>query len=198
MALIVATAALALLVAACGASQPSSTGVATMPNASAGPLARSSALPTSAASGEIAQALAYAQCIRSHGVSRWPDPDGSGVFDKSQVVAAVGRTLGSPQYQAYLQATSACQALAPSSMREPTPAQLQQQWADDRNFAQCMRDAGVSNAPDPVGDDEGRPYFNLSGTGIDPKSPQILAKAQACQLQLHLSTFPPATGGGGS
>src|ERR1700722_16160027 len=31
------------------------------------------------------QAVAYARCIRSHGVPLWPDPESSGSFDKSEL-----------------------------------------------------------------------------------------------------------------
>jgi hypothetical protein len=31
------------------------------------------------------QALAYAGCLRSHGVPLWPDPESSGAFDKSKL-----------------------------------------------------------------------------------------------------------------
>jgi hypothetical protein len=191
----VTTAAVALLVVACGSSGPSPSGVATLPSASAGPAAAASAAPSPNASDLAAQGLAYANCIRSNGVPGWPDPDASGAFDKSLVRRAVGE-LGSPTYQQYLTASTACQDLLPANMREPTAAEVQQQWTDDRNFAQCMRSLGVVNAPDPVADGNGRPYFNLAGTGIDTKSPDILAKAQKCATQLHMSTLPHAAGGG--
>lgn len=196
IAAILATAAVVLLVTGCGGPGPSSNGVATLPSPSAGSARAARTAPPLSAGGQTEQALAYAQCLRSRGVPDWPDPNGSGGFDKAQVFRAVGN-LGSPLYQRYAAAATACQDLLPTS-RELTAAQLQQDWTDDRNFAGCMRDAGVSNAPDPVSDGRGRPYFNLAGTGIDPMSPQILATARACQSQLHLSTFPPVSGGGGS
>ena len=192
----IATTALALLVAGCGGSSPSSTGVATLPSPSAGSTTQASQMPTPNASDQVAQALVYAQCMRSNGVPDWPDPNSSGGFDKSQIRPAVG-DLGSPLYQQYQAAFTACQDRLPTNMREPTQAQLQQEWTDDRNFAQCMRNHGVPNAPDPVSDDHGRPYFNLSGTGIDRNSPQLIAAAQDCQSQLHLSTLPLVSSGGG-
>jgi hypothetical protein len=195
-----ASTALSLLLAACGGTPPSPSGVATMPSPSAGSAAQASGSAAQAsgsaspaASGEMAQALAYARCLRANGVPDWPDPDSHGVFDKSLVVrAAPNRT---PQLDA---AFNACESLLPTSMQGPTPAQVQQAWSDDRSFVACMRSLGVTNAPDPVSDDNGMPVFNLAGTGIDPKSPQILAKAQQCQTQLHMSGLPQVTGGSGS
>jgi hypothetical protein len=194
----IAWAALAgLLLAACGGTQPSPSGVATLPGPSAGSTGAASLAPTPGASDLTAQAVAYAQCMRSNGVPAWPDPDGGGRFDKSGISRAVG-DLGSPTYQQYLTAAAACADVLPANMREPTAAEVQQQWTDDRNFAQCMRDSGVPNAPDPVADDNGRPYFDLTGTNIDPNSPQIQAWAQACASQLHLSGLPQVSGSGGS
>ncbi len=194
-AVLVFVASLALLVAACGGSGPSSTGVATLPSPSAVSSAEASAPPSPAASDLTAQGLAYARCMRSNGVPNWPDPNGSGGFDKRQISQATG-DLGSPQYQQYLAASTACQNVLPANMREPTAAEVQQEWTDDRKFAQCMRDHGVANAPDPVADPNGQPYFDLTGTGIDPNSPQIQAWAQECVAQAHLSGLPRATGGG--
>jgi hypothetical protein len=188
-----AATALSLLLAACGGAPPNPSGVATLPSPSTGSAAQASGSAAPAASGEMAQALAYAQCLRANGIPDWPDPDSHGVFDKSLVVrAAPNRT---PQLDA---AFNACESLLPSSMQGPTPAQVQQAWTDDRSFVACMRALGVTNAPDPVSDDQGMPVFNLAGTGIDPKSPQILAKAQQCQTQLHMPALPHVSGGAGS
>lgn len=192
---IIAIAGVALLVAACG-SGPGNNGIATLPSPSVGSAAQASPSPSPVPSDQVAQALAYAQCMRGHGVPAWPDPDGQGRFDKSMIIPAVGE-LGSPQYQTYLAASAACQDLLPTSMQGPTEAQIQQAWVDDRSFAQCMRALGVTNAPDPVADGNGMPYFDIAGTGIDPNSPQILAEAQQCQSQLHLSSLPRVSGGGG-
>jgi hypothetical protein len=194
---IAAAAGLALLLAGCG-SGPAPTGVATLPSPSGASAAgaHASASPTPASSDQTAQALAFSRCMRSNGVPNWPDPDSSGGFDKARIIQAVGTSLTSPQYHQYLAASAACQDLMPANMREPTQAEVQQEWTDDRDFAQCMRDAGLTNAPDPVADDHGRPYFDIAGTGIDPNSPRIQAMAQACQSQLHMATLPPVSGGG--
>jgi hypothetical protein len=43
-------------------------------------------------------------------------------------------------------------------------------------FAQCMRDNGVPNFPEPVGD-----RINLSGTGIDRNTPEFKVAQKACE-----------------
>ena len=54
-------------------------------------------------------------------------------------------------------------------------------------FPACMRAHGVPNWPDPtISAKGGRPVFDLSGAGIDPRSadtPQVLAKEAACRHQ---------------
>lgn len=55
-----------------------------------------------------AQALQFSQCVRSHGVPNFPDPDGSGRIPDP---ASVGVDQGSPQFQA---ANQACAQYRPS------------------------------------------------------------------------------------
>ncbi|MDZ4861362.1 MAG: pectin acetylesterase-family hydrolase, partial [Candidatus Hydrogenedentes bacterium] len=48
-----------------------------------------------------------------------------------------------------------------------------------RAFAQCMRDHGIANFPDPTNDG-----INLNGTGVDPESPEFQAAKKACEALL--------------
>jgi hypothetical protein len=84
------------------------------------------------------KAVKFAECIRAHGVSDFPDPDEKNQFDYGvSVTPAV-----------WNKATTACKDLQPpgtlSSKRTP-----KQQSASLR-FAQCIRDNGVKDFPDPV------------------------------------------------
>ena len=84
------------------------------------------------------KAVKFAECIRAHGVSDFPDPDAKNQFQYGVSVSpAVWR-----------QATTACKDLQPpgtlSGKRTP-----KQQSASLR-FAQCVRDHGVKDFPDPV------------------------------------------------
>jgi hypothetical protein len=73
----------------------------------------SSAAPTtsnSASGGSAVQkALAYASCMRSHGVTNFPDPNANGGF---MIGANNGLNPGSPQYQ---HAQQACQKYLPGA-----------------------------------------------------------------------------------
>jgi hypothetical protein len=91
------------------------------------------------------KAVKFAECIRAHGVSDFPDPNAKNDFEYGvSVTPAVWK-----------QATTACKDLQPpgtlSAKRTP-----KQQSATLR-FAQCIRDNGVKDFPDPV---NGEPVIN--------------------------------------
>jgi hypothetical protein len=160
---IIATAALALLAAACSGS-PGSGG------------STNSRSPTS-------QPLAFSHCMRSHGVSNFPDPNSSGVWSKSQVELAASN----PRFQA---ATKACGHLLPNGGPgvSPSPAVVQQIQIDMAKFARCMRSHGVPNWPDPTLD-RGRAIFDPEAGGVDTNSPQISTKMHECER-----VFPASVG----
>lgn len=160
---ILAATALTLL-AACSGGNSGSPGVASAGSSSAG----GSSSPSSSAS---ADPVAFSQCMRSHGVPNFPDPDSSG-----QIAKKSPQQLGvsNSQYQA---AQQSCQHLLPNNGGQP---QSEQQVVTDMwKFGRCMRSHGVPNWPDPTIDPDGRPNFRLHGK-IDPDSPQIKAKIDAC------------------
>jgi len=55
-----------------------------------------------------AEALKFANCMRTHGMANWPDPSSNGV---GYMVAPAGAAATSP---AYLKASKACKQLLPS------------------------------------------------------------------------------------
>jgi hypothetical protein len=84
------------------------------------------------------KAVKFAECMRANGVPHFPDPDPNG---DSNFGVDVTREV-------WLKAVDACKALKPpgalSSKRTP-----REQSASLR-FAQCVRDHGVKDFPDPV------------------------------------------------
>jgi hypothetical protein len=138
------------------------------------------------------QALAYAHCMRSHGVPSFPDPNSSGSIPKTQVGTA--RQSDPSRFDS---ADTACRHLLPrGGGNGETPAQIQQDYISFRKFARCMRSHGVSNWPDPTNRSptDHRPNFNLQGIGLDGNSPQLKSKAQQCASQVHIGGLPPAAG----
>jgi hypothetical protein len=83
--------------------------------------------------------------MRSNGVSKFPDPNASGQLTIDGVVN--GSSLD-PSAPAFKQAISACKNLEPAgfmgSKRSP------QQTDAALKFAQCIRDNGVPDFPDPT------------------------------------------------
>jgi hypothetical protein len=131
---------------------------------------------------------AYAQCMRSHGVPRFPDPNSNGEFNVN--ANELGINPNSTQYRSALEACRSLQAPAGAA-----PAQQTQTQSAGLKFAQCMRSHGVPNFPDPTSNGGG-----LSGSisaqgpnGVDPNSPQFQSAQQACR-----SLLPGGTSSGGT
>jgi len=118
--------------------------------------------------------VAFASCMRSHGVPNWPDPNGSGAFDKSKLTAQqLGASISRVQA-----AQGACQHLLPNGGSRPSPAQVQLVKAEGLAISRCVRSHGVPNFPDPASD--GR-IPDPASVGIDQGSPKFQAANQACR-----------------
>jgi hypothetical protein len=91
------------------------------------------------------KAVKFAECMRANGVSGFPDPSASGSFTIDGV--ANGSSLD-PDGAAFKHAMSACRNLEPPGFTGPkvTP----QQTVTRLKFAQCVRDNGVPDFPDPT------------------------------------------------
>jgi hypothetical protein len=163
---VIATAALAVLTAACSGGSPNAGG---------------STSPQSA--------VAYSACMRSQGVPNYPDPDSSGQPPKGD---AQQFGVSTSQYEA---AQQACRHLLPTGgslqQREDQcmensdcpPALVQQILAADRKLAQCMRSHGVPNFPDPTADSDG-PVFYITAAGIsdaESHTHEFEAKLDECE-----------------
>lgn len=93
------------------------------------------------------QAVKFAQCMRENGVPAFPDPDPSGALTIDQVANGSSLDVNSA---AFAQAISACKDLEPGGFTGQKRTPEQQQAA--LNFAQCVRDNGVEDFPDPAPD----------------------------------------------
>jgi hypothetical protein len=91
------------------------------------------------------KAVKFAECMRNNGVSAFPDPPASGEFTIDGIVN--GSSLD-PNSAAFTQAISACRDLEPPGFmgQKATPQQTDARL----KFAQCMRENGVSDFPDPT------------------------------------------------
>ena len=161
--------------------------------------------PPSASAPTYAQVLALAQCMRSHGVPNFPDPDtvgGYAVTSNGSIEGAGGSSIdiGSSQAQA---AYGDCQHLpgAPSISRLEREVRLEQQTQAQARpevlkWEQCVRSHGEPDfARGPGGQS---PALGNKGA-INPNSPQFQAALAACQhllppgahLSIHTSRSAP-------
>ena len=126
-------AVVALIGAGCGSDAPSETG-------------------SGNASTARQKGMKFADCMRDNGVNAFPDPDASGELTIDAV--ANGSSLDTEGAE-FKQALSACKDLQPSGFtggkRSP------QKQASALEFAQCIRENGVTDFPDPV---NGEPLVN--------------------------------------
>jgi hypothetical protein len=102
---------------------------------------------TGGANQNATRAMKFAACMRDSGVSRFPDPDASGELTVDGVLN--GSSLD-PDSPAWKQAIDACKDLQPAGFTGHKRSAEQQ--ADALEFAQCMRDNGVEDFPDPTAD----------------------------------------------
>lgn len=93
----------------------------------------------------VSQGVRFAQCMRSNGVSNFPDPGPSGQFTIDAIANGSGVDINSPAFQ---QAFTACKALEPAGFTGTTRSAQQQAAA--LKFAQCVRANGVADFPDPT------------------------------------------------
>lgn len=160
----------AALLAACGSS-PSTASVA---NDSA------STASAHASRGGATQArglVAYASCMRSHGVVHFPDPDGSGEIPKSLVIPAA-RDVSIARWRA---AGDACSHLLPAGglSGHDNPTITARDERDYLRAAACMRSHGFSNFPDPTFSNG---TVNLAiPSSIDTHSAAFTRAAQTCR-----------------
>ena len=135
-----------LITAGCGSSASSKTGTASSSGtassaSSTGTTSTGTGTTSSGATTKLTaqeKAVKFAECMRANGVPHFPDPDPKG---NSNFGVDVSKEV-------FTKAVDACKALKPpgalSAKRTP-----KQQSASLR-FAQCVRDHGVKDFPDPV------------------------------------------------
>jgi hypothetical protein len=148
--------------AACGGSGPSSTNASSQsPDDGAG------------------AAYRFAACMRSHGLSNFPDPVVNSSAGKLAVGIRVTPALtSSPQFQT---AQKACQGILPPPQKNDgrTPAQQHAREQHILAFARCLRGHGVTNFPDPNPQGE-LTLPMVAAASVDIHSPAFKTAAETC------------------
>jgi hypothetical protein len=128
-------------------------------------------------------AYAYARCMRTHGVSNFPDPKVSVSPGHTSISIAVDPSItGSPSFKS---ADKACSGILPAPA---SPAeQRAEEQAHKQNllaFARCLRTHGIHDFPDP--DQQGSLHLStLVSAGVDIHSRTFLGAATACASVTH-------------
>ena len=174
----VTLAAFSLLAAGCGGGGGSpSNGVANLGSTTTTSL-------SSAAQNAAAEAVRYATCMRSNGVTNFPDPSSNG---RPQSLNQID-----PNSATFQTAYTACRKYAANGQGgppSPSTAQLRLALA----FAQCMRKHRFPQFPDPLTTTPEGPnlalgtgeYFPFnSTTDFQSPSPAFRQAAKACGVQL--------------
>jgi hypothetical protein len=123
----------------------------------------------------------FSACMRKHGVTNFPDPNGQGVIT---IHSGMGIDPGSPAFRS---ARTACEKLLPNG-GQPTPAQIAQAQKQMLALSACMRAHGIKDFPDPS--NGGLQIRVHPGSDLDPNNPTFQKAQQACQK------YQPFKGGG--
>lgn len=127
-------------------------------------------------------ALQFARCMRTHGVTNFPDPSASG-----------GIQIGpgsNPQSPAFETAQNACNKYLPDKGQPPVTSAADR--AKAVAFSKCMRTHGEPDFPDPLtspprGATRVLAFRGMSfavGSGLDPRSPAFQQAATDCGVHL--------------
>ena len=117
---------------------------------------------------QVEKLVDYAQCIRENGYPTFPDPAPDGGF---KFLIERGQA---PQFQA---AQEACKDKLPSGLLRGTQPATPEQIEAQLTFANCMREEGVANFPDPS--PEGG--FDINDPNLDLRTPQVEKAMEACR-----------------
>jgi hypothetical protein len=132
---------ISLISAGCGSNAPSETGTATSSGTTSSTRTASSGTTSGGANKKLTardKAVKFAECIRAHGVRDFPDPNEKNQFEYGVSVTPT----------VWKQATTACKDLQPPGTLSGKRTTKQQ--SASLRFAQCVRDNGVKDFPDPV------------------------------------------------
>jgi hypothetical protein len=159
---------------ACGCGGSSGPGVAGGGLSGTGRGAISHRSVSSSSSGEVMpEALAYARCMRAHGVPDFPDPiatAGGGVA--FQVTGGPGSELSrnNPRFKS---AEQVCRSQFPGEDEAPAPSS--QRVAAEVRWAHCLRSHGLPGFPDP------NPEGAFDSSRFNDASPAFQAASKACK-----------------
>jgi hypothetical protein len=140
------TALIGVISAGCGSNAPSETSTAgsTGTASSSGTASHTGTARTKKLTVQE-KGVKFSECVRAHGVADFPDPNAKGEYEYGVSVSPA----------VWQKAVHACKELEPPGALSAKRSPKQQSAA--LRFAQCVRDHGVKDFPDPV---EGEPLID--------------------------------------
>jgi len=186
---IIAAVLLTVGLVGCGG-HDNNTGVASANGSTSSP----SSSASSGSSSDREQGILYAQCMRENGVPKFPDPDADFVSrggTGKEIAGSFGvdlDELGVNQAK-FDAAHQKCRHYLPNGgePQQPDPEAVEHK----RQYAQCMRENGVPNFPDP--DADGR--LRIDPNQIDTDSPTYKAADDKCGQQVGREGEMPVPAG---
>ena len=121
-------------------------------------------------------AVRFAECMRENGVREFPDPDASGGLTVDGVLNGSSLDSSTP---AWKKAIAACRDLQPPGFTGHRRSAEQQEAALE--FAQCMRDNGITDFPDPTPDGPLIDTSRMPGAPGAKSIPGFDAAMEACR-----------------
>lgn len=121
------------------------------------------------------KAVKFSECMRANGVPHFPDPDPKGEYNFGVDVTR----------EVWLKAVDACKALKPPGALSAKRTAKQQSAA--LRFAQCVRDHGVKDFPDPVNGEPLIDTYKIPSSNKPGGMTILNAATRACGSVLKLS-----------
>lgn len=125
------------------------------------------------------QALKWAACMREHGVDL-ADPE----FTEDGGMLNRGVPGEEPDVATMERATEACEHLQPEGGGEFSPEERAEMQDRALEFAQCMREHGFEDWPDP--DISGNEMRMMLPEGVDPDDPELRAAQSECEEEVGM------------
>jgi hypothetical protein len=145
---------------------------------------------TSPAANVTSEALKFAECLRSHGVSNYPDPPANGIHPPAATrggMTYLGDSFN-PNTPILQAAEAACEKYAVGLATRITPAGAAKVEAEQLEYAQCIRSHGVPDFRDPSVDGG----FTIPNS-VDQNSSFFQAAERACKNFLPGFSGPPGS-----
>ena len=144
--------------------------------------------------------LAYAQCLRDNGIDV-DDPQAGSTGARAILGGGPGGQDGGidRRSEEFITANEACGYILEASRPEIDPAAEQERLEEQLALAQCIRDQGFEEYPDPAIGPDGRLERvrgqGMAEMGIDRRSPEFQEAISTCRDEMGLEGGPGLGGG---